>query len=168
MYYITVSISLFIIHRVGGYPGRKPRVGTSYVPMKLALYTMSFCNIGMILDHSFELVGFQNYHVLNGTLYQKQAPFGHCQNELDMSVAGLWIGNHPYITSAKNWVGGYRKLSVLQTFSTVFMLILTPVVGGWVKNVQNYTEEIYGWYLVLISQMCNVQTLTYLSPPLKT
>ena len=65
-------------------------------------------------------------------------------------------------------MGGYRKLSVLQTFSTVFMLILTPVVGGWVKNVQNYTDEMYGWYLVLISQMCNVQTVTYLSPLLKT
>ena len=106
MYYITVSISLFIIHRVGGYPGRKPRVGT-------VTYA-----IGSL------------YHVI-----------------------------------LQHWD---RKLSVLQTFSTVFMLILTPVVGGWVKNVQNYTDEIYGWYLVLISQMCNVQTLTYLSPLLKT
>ena len=33
------------------------------------------------------------------------------------------VGDHPYIMSAENWVGGSRKLPVLLTFSTVFMLI---------------------------------------------
>ena len=31
--------------------------------------------------------------------------------------------DHPYFTSAKDWVGGSRKLPVLLTFSTVFMMI---------------------------------------------
>ena len=37
---------------------------------------------------------------------------------------GWWyIRDHPYITSAKDWVGWSRKWPVLRTFSTVFMLI---------------------------------------------
>ena len=37
---------------------------------------------------------------------------------------GWWyIRDHPYITSAKYWVGGSRKWPVLLTFSTIFMLI---------------------------------------------
>ena len=36
------------------------------------------------------------------------------------------LGDHPYITSAKDRVGGSRKLIVLLTFSTVFYADLTP------------------------------------------
>ena len=36
----------------------------------------------------------------------------------------LVLGNHLYIKSAKDWVGGSRKWSVSLTSSTVFMLIV--------------------------------------------
>ena len=50
--------------------------------------------------------------------------------------------DHPYTTSAKDWVGGSRKWPVLLTFSTVLMLRYS--MGGSEK-VQNYADVIFGW-----------------------
>ena len=45
------------------------------------------------------------------------------------------VRDHPYITSAKDWVGGSRKLSVLLTSSTYCIYAdLTPQVGGCVRK----------------------------------
>ena len=62
--------------------------------------------------------------------------------------------------SAKDCVGGSRKLPVLMMFSTVFRYAdsrtteavvhgcLTPKVGG-TEKVQNYADMIFGWSLKL-------------------
>ena len=42
--------------------------------------------------------------------------------EKKIPIYRLGLGDHPYITSAKYWVGGFRKRSFLLTFITVFML----------------------------------------------
>ena len=44
------------------------------------------------------------------------------------------VEDHSYTALAKIWVGGSRKLLVLLILSTVFILILTPLIGGWVRK----------------------------------
>ena len=45
-------------------------------------------------------------------------------NDINMSQRGKTMTwDHPYITSEKEWADGSRKLTVLLTFITVFMLI---------------------------------------------
>ena len=57
------------------------------------------------------------------------------------------IRDHSCITSAKGWVDGSRKLTILLTFSTLFMQIQSlNCVGGSVK-VQSCNDVIYGWSL---------------------
>ena len=52
-------------------------------------------------------------------------------NECDEDFLASVIFVIPYIKSAKDSVGGSRKLLVLLMFSIVFMLIQ---VGGWVRK----------------------------------
>ena len=54
------------------------------------------------------------------------------------------IRDHPYITSAKDWVGGSIKLPVLLTFSTLSMIIEHLKWVGGSEKVQNYADVIYG------------------------
>ena len=48
----------------------------------------------------------------------------------------LFSRDHTYITSAKDWVGESRKFPVWLTFSTVFMLINTLKVVGFVGGLE--------------------------------
>ena len=58
------------------------------------------------------------------------------------------IRDHSCITSAKGWVDGSRKLTILLTFSTLFMQIQhLNCVGGSVK-VQSCNDVIYGWMVL--------------------
>ena len=58
--------------------------------------------------------------------------------------------DHPYITWAKDWVGGSRKWPVLLMFSTVFVLTSHFKWVGGSEKVQNYADVKYGWSLTKI------------------
>ena len=62
--------------------------------------------------------------------------YGHVH---EISSLLNYLGDHPFITSAKERVGGSRKWPVLLTFSTVFMLIRW-LVG--VQKGQKYADVI--------------------------
>ena len=83
---------------------------------------------------------------------------------------GNTFRNHPYITSAKDWVGGSRKLQVLLTFSTVFMLIADIIpISKWMdgsEKAHNYADVIYGWSLtVFIRVLRDSFPLCFMSKP---
>ena len=46
------------------------------------------------------------------------------QKKDDLLIQNDGLRDHSYITSAKDWVGGSRKLTVLLIFSTVFMVTM--------------------------------------------
>ena len=52
-----------------------------------------------------------------------------------------YLEDHPFITSAKNWVGGSRKWPVLLTLSTVYML--TYWVGQKLSNAMSFWRNIW-------------------------
>ena len=65
---------------------------------------------------------------------------------LRLLPVSILLRDHPYITSVKDWVGGFRKLPILPTFSTVCIYnVLIPEVVGVVRKPQNIADVIHGW-----------------------